>query len=88
MPIHYDLRHHNLYDGAYGALARTETQQEEKRRVKVQALDLALRHGTWMCRRCGGDNFKSRIKCYKCSTIRTRPRGGEESESSIIYIFF
>ena len=59
-----------------------EERREERRRVKVQALDLALRHGTWMCRRCGGDNLKSRIKCYKCSTIRTRQRGADESESS------
>ena len=59
-----------------------EERREEKRRVKVQALDLALRHGTWMCRRCGGDNLKSRSKCYKCSTIRTRQRGADESESS------
>ena len=50
--------------------------------MKVQALDLALRHGTWMCRRCGGDNLKSRNKCYKCSTIRTRQRCADESESS------
>ena len=59
-----------------------EERREERRRVKVQALDLALRHGTWMCRRCGGDNLKSRNKCYKCSTFRTRQRRADESESS------
>ena len=30
-----------------------EERRDKKRRVKVQALDLALRHGTQMCRRCG-----------------------------------
>ena len=33
-----------------------EERREERRRVKVRALDLALKHGTWMCRRCGVEN--------------------------------
>ena len=59
-----------------------ESRREEKRRTKVRALDLALKYGTWMCRRCGVENIKSRAKCYKCSTLRIRLRGNDESESS------
>ena len=59
-----------------------EESREEKRRVKVRALDLALKHGTWMCRRCGVENIKNRTKCYKCSTMRLRLRGHDDSESS------
>ena len=43
-----------------------EERREERRRVKVRALDLALKHGTWMCRRCGVENLKNRNKCFRC----------------------
>ena len=60
-----------------------EERREEKRRVKVQALDLALRHGTWMCRRCGGDNLKSRSKCYKLNAARSVPVREEQTSQNL-----
>ena len=59
-----------------------EERREERRRVKVRALDLALKHGTWMCRRCGVENLKNRNKCFRCSTGKLRLRGNDDSESS------
>ena len=42
----------------------------------------ALAAGRWECDRCGGENMLSRVKCYQCSTLRSRHRGDDESSDS------
>ena len=42
----------------------------------------ALAAGRWECDRCGGENMLSRVKCYQCSTLRSRHREDDESSDS------
>ena len=53
-----------------------------KKAVFATLLAKALAAGRWECDRCGGENMLSRVKCYQCSTLRSRHRGDDESSDS------